>query len=145
MAKLKFVGEWERLEELGYLKNNQEEASFCGYWKAAPGFALWVWEKRELSLIDYSKGVTALIYQYLVDNNFEVKEKYGRLVCVKETDSITVFDYDKHHIMGIYGMEYTQEDCLKYRGQFIHILMNEELVSLFKELKENKLIEFSTE
>ena len=145
MTKLKFIGNWLHLKDLGYTSQVRNQQDFAGYWKGKPDFALWVWKSRDVVMTRYTEEETAMAYQYLVQNDFDVKEKCGRLVFDRETYTVMPFNYKEHDPMGIYGLDYTEEDYLKYRERFVLILLTMDLLSQFRELRQHNLIELSIE
>ena len=53
MTKLKFIGSWLRLKDLGYTGQVRNQQDFAGYWKGKPDFALWVWKNRDVVMTCY--------------------------------------------------------------------------------------------
>lgn len=142
MDKLQFTGDWKILIPFGYKFEKVYAKSYIAYHKGVKDFEVWIWKKgRIIELSGSSAEESALIYKHLLENNFILADEQNRLAYNKELNAIESYDYKKHELIGIYGLEFTNENCLEYNQKYQVKKITDDVIQLLKELRDNGLME----
>ena len=141
MNRVVFTGAWKELIRLGYRANCPDIDYFRSYTKDATKGVLRVVRSRDVVLNTFSEELTAKIFDFLVQHNFDIGNKEHFVVLEKESKNLVSYDYFKHCPIGVYGYSPSNEELDSIFDHYEHFKLSETVVQFIKELYDSKLVE----
>ncbi|MCU7667480.1 hypothetical protein [Bacillus thuringiensis] len=138
--EIQFAGDYKGLKPMGYRFLKLYGDNRICYRKED----VWIWRRdKYVEINDLDVDYSALVFKYLIDNNFKINNKFNIIVINTKTKSVEDYDATKHEDLFLFTQFNDSEidgELNKFREKYRKTRLTTETIECLKELYEKQLV-----